>query len=148
MLIYLRSTRRRNFPLGFRCAKMGLAYYEKGKTVIVPYLCMRASSTIRSSFRWIGMGKLWLYTTLLSFGKSLTLNSVFIPRSILCRANITWYSTRIFSTACFSVSVSSVSIQSNRSRNFIRDSTSSFGFSFSSSCGSRSSLRIRVCIGV
>ena len=131
--------RERNFPLGFRCAKMGLAYFDKGKTVIIPYLCMRVSSTIKSSFSWIGMGKLWLYTALSSFGVSLTLNSVFIPISILCLPSISWYSTKIFSTVYFSVSVSSVSVQSNRFRNFIRGSTSSFEFSFSFSCSSRSS---------
>ena len=69
--------------------------------------------------------------------------------SILCLAiYISWYSTRNFSTASFSVSVGSVSVQSNRFKASIRDSTSSFGFSFSFSCSSRSSFKVRVCIGV
>ena len=148
MLIFLRSTRRRKILLGFLCAKIGLAYFEKRETVIIPYLCIRASSTNMSAFRWIDIGRLWLWTSLSSFGVSLTLNSVFIPMSLLCLANISWYSTRRFSTACFSVYVSSVSIQLNHFRIFIRESTSSFGFNFSFPCSSRSSLRIRVCIGV
>ena len=53
-MIFLRSKRKRSFPLGFPCAKMGLAYSEKGSTVSFPYLCIRANSTINSSFKWIG----------------------------------------------------------------------------------------------
>ena len=50
------------------------------------------------------------------------------------------YSTRMSSTACFSVSVSSVSVQSNRFKNSVLASISSFGFSFSLSCNSHSSF--------
>ena len=138
MLIFLRSTRRRNLPLGFLCAKMGLANFENGKTVMIPYLCIRVSSTIRSSFRCIGTGRFWLQTIFSSFGVSFTWNSVFIPISILCLANMSWYSTRISSTTCFLISVSSVWVQSNHFKNSIRDSMSSFGFNFSFCCNSHS----------
>ena len=144
----MNSTKRRDFPLGFFYAKMGFAFFEKGKNVIIPYLCISASSTIRSFFRWIGIGRLWLYTTLSSFGLSFTLNSVFIPLSILCLATISRFSSRIISTACFSNSANSVSVQSNRFINLIRDCTSSLQFSFFFSCSSRSSLMIGICIGV
>ena len=46
-----KSTNSLSLPLGFRCAKIGLAYLEKGSVVIMPYQCMRASSTVRSSLR-------------------------------------------------------------------------------------------------
>ena len=68
--------------------------------------------------------------------------------SILCLAKMSSYSTRMISTACFPVFVSSVSVQSIRSWNFICDSALYFGFSISFCCSSRSSLRIRVSIGV
>ena len=127
---------------------MGLAYLEKGSTVMIPHLCIWANSTIRSSFRWIGIGRLWLYTALSSLGVNFTLNSVFIPISILCLANMSWYSTRIISIACFSISVRSVSVQSKRVRNLFRDSVLSCGLSFSLSLSSFNSLRILACIGM
>ena len=77
---------------------------------------------------------------------SLTLNSVFIPMSILWLANISWYSSRMSSIAYFLLSVSNLFVQSNRFKNLIHESTSSFGFN-SFSCRSCSSLRIRVCVG-
>ena len=127
---------------------MGLAHLEKGSTVMIPESCIRANSTIRSSFRWNGIGRLWLYTVLSSQGVNFSLNSVFIPISILCLAKISWYSTRISSIACFSNSVRSVSVQSNCLRNLFRDSMRSCGLSSSLSLSSFNSLRILVCIGV
>ena len=103
LLFFLRSTRRRNFPMGFLCAKMGQAYFEKSRTMMIPYLCIWTNSAIKSSFRWIGIGKFWLLTALSSSGVSLTLNSVFIPMSILCLASMSWYSTRMSSTPGFLV---------------------------------------------
>ena len=110
------------------------------------FICanMELVSTMRSSFR----GILWLYTALSSFGASFTLNFVFITISILCLAKMSWQLTKIFSVACFSYSVSSVLVQSNRSRNFVRDSVLFFGFKFSFFFNSYSSLKIAVCIGV
>ena len=110
--------------------------------------CIRASSTIKSPSKWNGIGKFWLYTALSTFGVRLTRISMLIPMSILCLANTSWYSSTMSSTACFSVFVRSVSVQSNRSRNFIRDSLSFFGFNFSFSFSSHSSLRILVCIAL
>ena len=37
LLIFLRSTRRRSFPLGFLCANKGLEYSEKASTVMFPF---------------------------------------------------------------------------------------------------------------
>ena len=37
--------------------KLGLAYFEKGKTVTISYFCKSANSTTKSSFRLIGIGK-------------------------------------------------------------------------------------------
>ena len=58
IFILRKSNKSRKRPLGFRCAKMGLAYLEKGRVVIIPYLWSRASSTVMSSFRLIGVGRL------------------------------------------------------------------------------------------
>ena len=68
--------------------------------------------------------------------------------SILCLAKKSWYTTKIFSTACFSSSVSSVSVQSNRSRNFLLDSALSVLFNVSFSFSLFNSSKIRICIGV
>ena len=46
LLIFRRSTRRRNFPLGFLRAKMRLAYFEQSRVVIIEYLCSNANSTV------------------------------------------------------------------------------------------------------
>ena len=80
------STNSLSLSLGFRCAKIGLAYSENGSVVTMPYLCIRASSTIRSSLRLIGAGRLCVYTGLSSCGVRLTLNCVFIPISSRWRA--------------------------------------------------------------
>ena len=127
---------------------MRLAYLKKGSTVMIPYLCIRTNSTNKSSFKWIGFRRFWLYTALSSLGVDFTLNSMFIPISILFRAKKSWWSIRISSNACFSVSVRSVSVQSNRFRNLFWDSLLSCGLSFSLFFSSFCSLRILVCIGV
>ena len=97
---------------------------------------------------FFGIRKFWLWTALSSFGVIFTLNSVFIPMSVLCLAKMSWYSTRKSSTACFSYSVSIVFVQSNRSKNFVRESTAYFELSFSFSFISRSFLEIHVYNGV
>ena len=50
---FLRSTRRFDFPLGILCSKMGLAYSKKGSTVMIPYMCIKGISKIKSSFSWL-----------------------------------------------------------------------------------------------
>ena len=112
------------------------------------FVCIRANSTRRFSFRWVGMGKLWLYTALSSFGVSFTSKSVFIPISSYYLAKTSWRSTRIVSIACFSISVTSVLVQSNRSRSFVWDSVSFFGFNCYFPFNSSSFLRICVCLDV
>ena len=42
------------FPLGRDCAGV----QGKGSVVMIPYLCMRASPTVRSSLRFIRTGRL------------------------------------------------------------------------------------------
>ena len=143
-LIFCRSTRSLSLPLGFRCANIGLANLENGSVVIMPYLCMRASSIVRSSLRLMGTGRLWVYTGLSSFGVRLTLNCVFNPISSLWRAKCRetrqlWLSR--------SFPVISESVHLNIERNLVRDCSFSVGSSFSSSASSRSSLKIWRCIG-
>ena len=72
------------FSVGLPCAIMGLAYLEKGSTVMVPSLCFRANSTIMSSFKWIGISRFWLQTALSSFGVIFTLNSVYSSQYPFC----------------------------------------------------------------
>ena len=126
MLIFLRSTRRRSFPLGVFWAKMGLGTLKRAVLSNIPYLCIKDSSMMRSSFRWIGFGIFYLYTALSCFGVNSTINSGFIPISIRCLAKKSQYSTRISSTACFSAFMSSMSMQSNCSRFFFLDWALSF----------------------
>ena len=80
-----------------------------------------------------------------SFVVNFTLNSVFIPISILCLVKISWHPTRI-SSHVFFISVSSLSVQSNRLRVLVFDFVLSFGFKFSFSFNLCISLRIRVSI--
>ena len=87
-LIFCRSTNNLGLPLGFRCANIGLAYLENGSVVSMPYLCMRASSTVRSSLRLIMTGRLRVYTGLSSCGVRLILYCVFIPISSRWRAKM------------------------------------------------------------
>ena len=148
MLIFLRSAGRRNFPLGFLCANMGLAYLEKGSTVMIPYLWIRANSTIRSSFKWIGIRRIWFYIALSSFGVSFILNSVFISKSILCLSKMLWSSTRISSIACVPLSVKSVFSPIKPFEEFVLGFHSLLWTEFSFSSSSINSLRLRVCIGV
>ena len=140
LLIFPRSTKSLRRPLGLRCAKIGLAYLENGKVVMIPYLCMSANSTVISSLRLMGVGRFWLLAGLSSFGVSFTLNSRFMPMSKRCLAKMSWISTRISSISCRSSGLSVVSDQSKFERNVFLDVSLSFGFSFSRSCSSRSSL--------
>ena len=78
----------KEFSIAFPLCKNGTCVLGKGGTVIIPYLCTRANSTIRAPFRWISMNRFWLWTGLSSFGVSPTLNSLFIPMSILCLAKM------------------------------------------------------------
>ena len=92
------------FSVGFLLCKNGTRVIwerEKGRTVMIPYLCIRANSPITSAFRRMGIGRFWVKTALSSIAVSLTFNSLFSPMSILCLANLLWYSTRMFSTVCF-----------------------------------------------
>ena len=58
VFIFRRSTNRRNLPFGFLFVNIRLASLLKGSVVIIPYLCSKASSTIMSSLRLIGAGRL------------------------------------------------------------------------------------------
>ena len=44
------SHKKMQFSNSFPLENMGLAYLEKTSTVMIPYLCIRANSLIRSSF--------------------------------------------------------------------------------------------------
>ena len=142
LLIFLKSTKSLSFPFGFFCANIGLAYFENGRVVMMPYLCNMASSTKMSSFRFIGAGRLWLQAGESSSGVNFTLNSSFMPMSNLCRANISRNSTSNSSIFSFSSGVRVESFQSKFSRNFARDFSSLVGSSVSRSCKACSSRRI------
>ena len=77
----LKSTRIRNFSLGFRWANIGDEYLLYGSVVMMPYSCIRVSSTRRSSFRLVGVGRLCAYTGSSCLGVNLILKSVFMPMS-------------------------------------------------------------------
>ena len=49
-LYFRKSTHRLSFPFGFLCANIGLSYLLEVITVMMPYLCSRASSTKISFF--------------------------------------------------------------------------------------------------
>ena len=88
LLIFLRSTYSRRFPLGFCCAKIGLALFLNGSVVMIPCLCKRASSTSIPSLRFGGAGGLRLCAALSSLGINLTLKSLLIPMSNRCLVKI------------------------------------------------------------
>ena len=146
-LTFRRSTNSLSLPLGFRCANIGLAYLENGSVVIMPYLCMEANSTVRSSLRMIGTVRICVYTGLSSCGVRLTLSCVFIPISSLWRAKMSWNSTIVFSRLSRSFPVISESVHSNIARNLFRESSLSVASSFSSSASSRKSFKYRFCTG-
>ena len=83
-----RSTSCLIFPLGSRCAKIGLAFFENSSFVMMPKRCIKASSTVKLSFRLIGTVRLWVYTGLTFSGVKRTLNCVFIPMSSRCHASM------------------------------------------------------------
>ena len=146
-LILRSSTSSLSLSMGFRWAKIRLAYFEKGCSVMIPYRCVRASSTVRSSLRFIGTNRIWLWTCLSSFGVKLTLNCVFIPMLDRWRAKMSLNFTIAASKISRSFPVICESVQLNLERKLVRDSSLSVGSSFSSSANSRSSCRIRFCIG-
>ena len=88
-----------------------------------------------------------MQTSLSSFRVTLTLKCVFIPMSSLCRAKMPLYSTIVSSRFYRLFPVMSESIHLNIARNFFRVCSFSFGSSFSSSANSRSSFKIRFCVG-
>ena len=148
MLIFRKSTRSLNLPLGLRCAKMGLAYFENGRVVIIPYLCISASSTVRSSLRLMGTGRLCVYTGWSFLGDRQTLNWVFIPMSSRWRAKMSLNSTKMDSRFSRSSPVMSESFPLNSERNCDLDFSSCLGSSSSSFCSCRSSRRMRCWMGV
>ena len=118
-LIFRKSTRRRSFQLGLRWAKMGLAYFENGRVVMIPFLCFRASSTMRSFWRFMGTVKLCVYSGLSFLGVKHTLNCVFIPMSRRWRAKMALNLSVIDSRFSRSSSVISESFHLNIERNCV-----------------------------
>ena len=93
--------------LCFLSANIGISSLEKNQLVFFLFFCIRANSTIRSSLKWIATGKFLLDLALPSFEHIFTFFPVSFAFSILCRAKISWYSSRISSTAFFLPDVSS-----------------------------------------
>ena len=118
-LIFRKSTSRRSFQLGLRWAKMGLAYLENGRVVMIPYLCFRASFSVRSFRRFMGTGKFCVYTGLSYLGVKHTLNCVFIPMSRRWRAKMALNLSVIGSRFSRSSPVIGESFHSNIERNCV-----------------------------
>ena len=149
VFIFRRSTKRRNFPFWFPFCEYWTSVFAEGSSVVmIPYLCGRASSTRMLSLRLSGAGGLWLLAGLLPNGVICTLNSVLIPLSKRCLAKMSWNSTSRSSTACLASSCKVESVQSKLDWNWFRDSVSFSGFNCFKCSSSRTSLRIRVWMGV
>ena len=101
-----------------------------------------------SSFKLIGVRRLWPFAELSSTGVNFNLKSVLLPLSSLCFANMSRNSTSNSSMA-FRASMSNVeSVQSNLVKNRLRDSWLSCGSSCSSFCKAINSWSIRFCVDV
>ena len=111
----------------------------------MPYLCINASSTVRSSFRLIGTGRFCVYMGRSSFGVSFTLKVFWMSMS---SAKMSLYST-IVCSSCF-LSLPSICDPSylNISRNSFLDSGSLVGSSCSFFMSFLISFNIRRCIVV
>ena len=73
---------------------------ENGKVVIMPYVCIKASSTVKSSLRLIGTGRFCVYIGASILTVSLTLKLLLMPMSRRCLVKMSLYST-ITSSKCF-----------------------------------------------
>ena len=127
---------------------MGLAYLENGCVVLIPYLCIKASSTVRSSLRLTGTGRLCVYTGFSFFGFNFTLKSLLMPMSRRWRAKISLYSIITSLSCCFSSPCMKESSLWNVLRKSSRDSLFSVWFNFSFCSNSLISLRMRFWMGV
>ena len=115
---------------------MGLAYLENGRVVMIAYLCIKASSTVRSSLKFLGV-----YFGLSFLGVlEAYLSLVFIPMSRRWRAKMSLNSTMMESRFSRSSPVISESFHLNLERNCDLERSSCLESSCSSFCGSRSSL--------
>ena len=68
--------------------------------VIIPYLCIQARSTVRSSLRLIGTRTLCVNTSASVLGVNLTLKLLLMPMSRRCLAKMSLYSA-LTSPSCF-----------------------------------------------
>ena len=98
------------FSVRFSLCKNRTCVNGKWSTVVLSYLCIRANSTIRSSLRWIVIGRFWLLQPN-QFSVSVLSWTPSSSTSILCVAKLSLYSIIKSSTACFSACVTSVSTQ-------------------------------------
>ena len=135
LLIFLKSTSSLSFPLGFCCANIGNASFEKSKTVKMSSLCMNANSTKNSSLGLIVKSQLWLHNDFFVLGSELTLNSWLNPKSTLRRAKISRYFMSACSVACFSSTFKREPVQLFLSKNICFHCWSPWWISCSSSCG-------------
>ena len=56
--MFCKSTKKRSLHFGFLCAKTGLPFLLNGKVVKLPYFCSEAKSTVMSSLKLIGVGRI------------------------------------------------------------------------------------------
>ena len=111
--VFLRSAKSPNFTLSFRCPKIVLTCFEKGRAVMKSFLCIGASSISKSSFKFSQHAQIQLYSGLPSLKVSLTSNSSLSRIHNLMRAKMLWHSKRNNSTACFSFAFDRESAQLN-----------------------------------
>ena len=134
--------------MGFRWAKIGLAYSLNGSVVMIPYLCNRASYTSITPLVFSGAGRLWLYAVVTSMGVSFTLESLLIPMSNQCLAKMSLNWTNNSSMDAFVCWSSVESVELEFDMNWSLDFWFACGSSFSNSSSAYNSLRIRFCMGV
>ena len=145
-LIFRKSNSRRSFPLGLRCAKMGLTYFENVRFVMIPYRCISASSTVRSSLRLLGTGRLWVFTGLSFLGVRHTLNWVLIPMSRRWWTRMSLNSLLMESRVSRSSPVIDESSHLDTSTILVLNFPSYLGSSCSNFCSSPNSVRMRCWI--
>ena len=115
-----------------RWAKIGEEYLLYGNVVIIPYSCVSAIFTNKSSFKFVAEGKLWAETGSSCLGVNFILTSVLIPMSSLCLAKMPWYLTNSASISCFSRGFGIDCFHWKFAKNSCRSSSLDVGSSFSS----------------
>ena len=103
-----------------------MGHLEKSRNVL-PYFCDSESSTVISSFKFIGVRRLWVYSSRSSFGVSSTSNFLLVRYQTCVMRRYHAFLQEFISIFCLSNELSGVSLQSKCSRVVVRDFLSSNG---------------------